>query len=346
MPRVKRVYDVDMSLPIVRRFDEVLEHERTNAKSLIQTCVREAELIASRSFLGGLFLSYARENAGALFKDVLRPWRDELLMWSDSCDIPMTDLFFANLVYEVTQFPSGIPFKPFGCTAAACCLPDLGMVHVRHLDWPLSDMGPKTIIMRYHYPKGVVVTSVTWPGFVGMLSAMRYTPWGSENQSFSITMNQAPQVGMVKTALPPSFVLRQAVEQAQDFGRAVETMQQKMAASALFVLAGTRDACRVDNTGSEAAVIVGDLTTRAANAYRAPAFKEHNAEDDSDDREEQVQWLHESKAYDLAGVMDVMNHDPCCWELTAQRMCFRPEKGEVLAFYRNTNKAVKEYLEG
>lgn len=51
-----------------------------------------------------------------------------------------------NGAYELShvRFP-----KLFGCTAGVRHVEDLGMVHVRSLDWPLASMGIATRLFRF-----------------------------------------------------------------------------------------------------------------------------------------------------------------------------------------------------
>ena len=73
-------------------------------------------------------------------------YRDEIASWADALGVSLGTTTILNCAYELShvRWP-----KLFGCTAGMRWIDELGMVHVRNLDWPLAAMGPATRLFRF-----------------------------------------------------------------------------------------------------------------------------------------------------------------------------------------------------
>ncbi|HWA41962.1 MAG TPA: hypothetical protein VHA10_02045 [Hypericibacter adhaerens] len=120
---------------------------------------------------------------------------------------------------------------------------------LRVLDWPLPGLGRHVVVARQQAPAGPWL-NVTWPGFVGTLTAMA-------PGRFAAAFNQPPlrrRTGLLAAdwlvdrikvsrsrALPPAHLLRRVFEQAKDFAEARRMIAETpLCLPAFFVLAGTK----------------------------------------------------------------------------------------------------------
>lgn len=118
---------------------------------------------------------------------------------------------------------------------------------MRVLDWPLKGLGAELTVTRHDADAGAW-WQATWPGFVGVLTAMA-------PGRFAAAYNQPPirrTTGVkaldwlaerrrvhVRRAIPPTHLLRQVFEQAPDFDTALALLTNTaLAIPALFSLTG------------------------------------------------------------------------------------------------------------
>ncbi len=134
------------------------------------------------------------------------PFLKEIQGAADALDISYNTALIINFSYETNSIaywsyrlwdnhavPVGSKLKELyqkhiknsiACTAGVMNSPDLGMLHVRTLDWPLKVMGRHTLILHHiNVPAGDFY-SVGWAGYSGVLS-------GFKPGKFSATINQA-----------------------------------------------------------------------------------------------------------------------------------------------------------
>ena len=165
----------------------------------------------------------------------------------------------------------------FGCTALAdetATGPRLR----RTLDWPFPGLGRLVEVVRRETNAGPYL-NVTWPGFVGVLTAVA-------PGRFAASINQAPMrqrtlpwldyalnalAGLRSTALPPEHLLRQAFETCATFGQACRLLEATpVARPVLFTLVGCEPGERVviERDGEQARSYRQD--TVVANDWREP----------------------------------------------------------------------------
>ncbi len=153
----------------------------------------------------------------------------------------------------------------WSCTA--CCRDENGAPWlVRTLDWPFPGLGRHLAVAHQQGPAGDFF-NLTWPGYVGVLTAMA-------PGRFAASINQAPLrrrtlhpllrvYDLLANALgtlfrvreiPPDQLLRQAFEQARDFGEARAMLERTpVARPVIYTLAGARagERCVIERTESD-----------------------------------------------------------------------------------------------
>lgn len=163
----------------------------------------------------------------------------------------------------------------WACTVAARAPGTNTPVLVRTLDWPFAGLGRHVAVARQAGPAGEF-WNVTWPGAVGVLTAMA-------PGRFAATINQAPvyrrtavdwlrfvdyALNAVRTFTrvryaPPDHVLRQAFEASPDYASAKDLLcRVPMARPVLITLAGARagEMCVIERDETTARVIEGPIT--------------------------------------------------------------------------------------
>jgi hypothetical protein len=154
---------------------------------------------------------------------------------------------------------------------------------LRTLDWPFPGLGRHLEIARMHGPAGEFY-SATWPGFVGVLTAMA-------PGRFSVSINQAPlwrrtrhrYLRLVDVAanaittwslrhIPPDQLLRQVLETCATFADAKAKLETTpVARPVIFTLAGVKpgERCVIERT--EQGFSTRTDNTGAANDWIDPA---------------------------------------------------------------------------
>ena len=167
----------------------------------------------------------------------------------------------------------------WGCTALA--REERGVPWLaRTLDWPFSGLGRRAEVARMRGPAGEFL-SVTWPGYVGVLTAMA-------PGRFAAAINQAPLWRRTRHPwlrlydilanglhtwrrvrhMPPDQLLRQAFEQCATFAQARRLLETTpIARPVIFTLAGVHagERCVIERT--EEAFATREETTSAANDW-------------------------------------------------------------------------------
>lgn len=159
--------------------------------------------------------------------------------------------YFLNTVYE------------WACSTSVAPDGAGGQRMIRVLDWGMPGLGRNTVIAR-HKAESRSFYSATWPGYVGVLTAMA-------PGRFSAAINQAPKMPVTgvevfdevvtrlavmrsRGAVPGAHLLRQVFERAADYQSALEMLADesvRLAMPTLFTLAGTEpdEGCVVEGFG-------------------------------------------------------------------------------------------------
>jgi hypothetical protein len=193
------------------------------------------------------------------------PYYDEVDQIAAALDLP--GIWLLNASYQ------------WGCTARVC--EDGGTPWLlRTLDWPFKGLGRHTEIAHMRGAFGDFF-SVTWPGYVGVLTAMA-------PQRFAVALNQAPlrrqtrhrwlrpldyAASAVRTSaaagrMPPDQLLRQAFEACGDYAAARNLLERTpVARPVIYTLVGARAAERCVIERTETGFVTRTDDTSAANDW-------------------------------------------------------------------------------
>lgn len=171
---------------------------------------------------------------------------------------------------EVEAIANGLGFSgiwflngsyQWGCTALAREVGEAPWL-VRTLDWPFPGMGRRVEVARMRGPAGNF-DSVTWPGFVGVLTA-------NAHGRFAAAINQAPLWRRTRRpwlrpldiilnarrtwgvrAVPPDHLLREVFETCSDFDTARRQLETSpIARPTIYTLVGCKsgERCIIERT--------------------------------------------------------------------------------------------------
>ncbi|MBM3526122.1 MAG: hypothetical protein FJX57_24490 [Alphaproteobacteria bacterium] len=168
----------------------------------------------------------------------------------------------------------------WACTSIAA--PDRGTGGarlMRTLDWPFDGLGAHVVVARESGPAGPFF-NVTWPGSVGVLTAMA-------PGRFAVALNQAPMTrrgfglpgdwlcGRLdwwrSSALPPTHLLRRVVETAPDYATAVAALRDTdLSLPCFYIVAGLEptQSCVIERLADRG--IVHDGAVGCANDWLSP----------------------------------------------------------------------------
>ena len=167
---------------------------------------------------------------------------------------PHEGAYMLNLSYE------------WSCTTCTDADPNgAGNRMLRTLDWPLDGLGRNLIVLRRKTPAGDY-WDVTWPGFVGIVTAMA-------PGRFSAAINQPPMrlwtssywsdwiinrsKVWLQRALPPSHLLRKTFDNCRNYSEAKQMLTETpLAIPAFFSLSGIEsdESCLIERTEKNAIV--------------------------------------------------------------------------------------------
>ncbi|TVR83778.1 MAG: hypothetical protein EA405_03715 [Rhodospirillales bacterium] len=188
----------------------------------------------ARKHYGGLTLRLGDRATAQWLTRNGNPYRQEIA--AIAARIPVPGAFLLNLSYE------------WSCTSAAGRDPaGSGLRLLRTLDWPLDGIGRTVVVARHDTALGPYL-NVTWPGYVGVLTAMA-------TGRFAAAINQPParrisgscwfdwaihRTGVWRrSALPPAHLLRQVFEQCATYDEAKAVLTETpLCIPAFFTLAG------------------------------------------------------------------------------------------------------------
>lgn len=214
----------------------------------------EALLAASRRRFTGLGIRIADRLSRQWLSRAANPYLGEIDAVAGALGSP--GAYALNVSYE------------WACTTAVAATPDGWPRLLRVLDWPLAGLGRATVVAERQGAAGRYL-SVTWPGFVGMLT-------GVAPGRFAAAFNQAPlrrRYGLVAAdwladrttvfrsrALPPAHLLRQAFDSCSDYASAVDMLASTpLCLPAMFAVAGAEpgEGSIIERTETRAAIHAG-----------------------------------------------------------------------------------------
>jgi predicted choloylglycine hydrolase len=251
-----------------------------------------------------------------------------------------------NCIYELNHLKqSSVASRIFGCTAGVRWFNGLGMVHVRNLDWPLTNLGQATRLFRFRYGKREFV-AVGIVGYVGILSGML-------PGRYSVTINWAPPVSPPTFNFGPTFLLREALEECDNYEEVVYRLKHTpLSTSVFFTVCGIHkgQACVIERTQTRASVrkLRGSVIVQANHHVVKGFAKNNKVLYETDEEDEESFCAHSERRmavldsvlrkirppYVIDRVADVLNAKPVLNENTYQRMIFRPSTGVVKVWRR------------
>jgi hypothetical protein len=168
----------------------------------------------------------------------------------------------------------------WACTTAA-----VSPLVMRVLDWRLDGMGREIVVARHRSPAGSWL-NVTWPGFVGVLTALA-------PGRFAAALNQAPLrhrsyimpidwlIDRIKvdrtSAILPTHLLRLVFETCSTYAEAIAVLRDTpIAMPCLFAISGANgEACVIERQEESASVFEGNEVM--ANHWLNPGWRRGRA---------------------------------------------------------------------
>lgn len=320
-------YGIDLSRDEADRWREVISREKAAATRLVQEAGSRFERVPE--LLRWAF-AYLYQRFGGLY-------RGEIASWAEALGVSVGTATVLNCAYELShlRWP-----QPFGCTSGVRWVDNLGMVHVRTLDWPLAAMGAATRLFRFRQG-GREFVSVGVPGHVGVLSGML-------PHAYSVTINWAPPAAFPSFDFGPAFLLRETLSTCDSYDAAVRALTETpLSTSVFFTACGTAkgQACVIERTQRDAVVrpMRGTVLVQA-NHHVAERFIQNNEDLREGEGDEDLFSLAGSgKRADTLGdalaeiplscsletIADVLNRAAVLNHDTCQQMAFCPATGEV-----------------
>ncbi len=326
-------YIIDLELPEYRRWQDVIKKEKKIAKRLCKDAIADIDAVGPSPLIRKFMSSILKNTycyGGGLYTE-------EMQSWSDALNMSLSDIVLVNCTYELSHLEN---ISIFGCTAGIKYVPNLGMVHVRNMDWPIASIGPATRIFRFK-KKSREFISVGLPGKVSVISGML-------PGKYSVTINWAPSNFRPSFDFGPSFLLRDVLESCDSYDEAVSYLSGTSLSSHVFyTVCGSKkgEGCIIERTKSSYNIRewTGGVLTQA-NHFEGK-FKSHNhslnllEEDDDPDTEtayedsvNRAETLKESlaikKVTKISDLRKALNISPVQNEESHQQMIFIPNKGE------------------
>ncbi|MGQ0665254.1 MAG: hypothetical protein ACT4P2_17090 [Pseudomonadota bacterium] len=185
--------------------------------------------------------------------------------------LPAPGAFMLNLSFEWT------------CTSGAAPDPGgRGNRMLRVLDWPLDGLGRHVVVAHEDAPAGRYY-NVTWPGAVGVLTAMAPGRFAAAINQAPMPRHGLPLIGdwavnrlavWQSDGLPPSHLLRQVFREAGDYGAAKRMLvEARLVLPSLFVLSGIApsEGCIIERPDGRA--VVHEAPAACANLWLSPGLK-------------------------------------------------------------------------
>lgn len=230
--------------------------------------VARALIASARRDYGSLALRLASGLSARWLSRAGDPYRDEIAA-------------VAAVLGESAAWTLNLSYEWFCTTGTAPDPGGEGNRLMRTLDWPLEGLGRHVVVAREEAAAGVTY-NVTWPGFVGMVTAMA-------PGRFAAAINQAPMRraglplaldwGLVRLgvwrrqALPPAHLLRRVFDHAASYAEArAMLIETPICLPAFFVLSGLApgEGCIIERLEDEAFVHEGPLAV--ANDWLTPGL--------------------------------------------------------------------------
>jgi len=315
-----------------------------DSESAAQLFHNQAALIEKvKGTLSWLVALVGSWKAAKLLRAYKKHFRErELEQWAQATNCTVDDVLAANLAYEFSQFASYAGSRlPTLCTSVACRWHDR-IYHFRTLDWLLEGIGPASRELVF---TSVNFTAISWPGFLGVVS-------GVAPGRFSITLNQAaPTRPLNLDGMPPALLIREAFESCATYSEAVQLLSTRNIATDCFIMiCSFAHASVIEHTAASRILVTeihGDVLASANHRPEDESQKNGWAEPiyDSMLRKQAAEKAGRAAAKGKKQpTVSSFLHKTICNESTAQMMLLDPAKGNVSAYWRDTDAACRRLL--
>lgn len=264
----KEIIEVDLREKESSRWDNIIYS--TNGDSLCALKLAEQAELDLKEAIPGWTYKIFTKGFSFLYKRYNGMYFDEIKSWANGLGKSVGEMVALNSTYELSHLN---PSMIYGCTAAVKHVPGMGMVHVRSMDWPLSEIGNATRVFKFIGPLHDFY-AVGTPGYVGVLSGM--VPGG-----YSVTINWAPPQENPSFDMGPSFLLRKVLEECTTYEQAVYALSRTPIATPVFyTVCGVNEgeACVIERGKNEYGIreIGNNGVISQANHHVLDEFEENN----------------------------------------------------------------------
>jgi len=231
---------------------------------------RLRDIMASgREHYGGLALRLGDRLSRAWLEKSDNPYRGEIAAVAARLDAP--GAWLLNLSYEWTC-TTGVAPGAGGNAGGG------GMRMLRTLDWPLAGLG-RDVVVAGHESGAGAWWNVTWPGFVGVATAMapgrfaaaiNQPPMRQRTPSCGLDWVISRAAVWKSRALPPGHLLRRVFETAKTYAEARRMLcETPLSVPAFFSLAGAGpgEGCVIERL--ETSALVREAPAGIANHWIA-----------------------------------------------------------------------------
>jgi hypothetical protein len=226
------------------------------ARDLLQVYKRDLGLRQDM----GEFLSVAAHGL------IRKEYWSEMESLAREAGVPVGDVVLCNCYYDVMKVVLG---GMFGCTAFAVDHGD-GVLHARNLDWWTEDaaLAKSTAVCRFIGAPAGEFTTVGWPGFAGVFSAVA-------PGRFAISLNAVLSLEAPQPATPVVFLIRTVLEEARTYSEALRMLSESpIPSDCLLLVTGIEpgEMAVIERTPSRHAIRYGsDGCICVTNGYQALA---------------------------------------------------------------------------
>lgn len=192
-----------------------------------------------------------------------------LLDWRSKRWLAKNDSPYVPEIDHIAERLPGAGMHALNCSYEwACTSAAVAPLVIRALDWPFDGLGRELVVSRHRSPAGSWL-NVTWPGFVGVLTALAPGRFAAalngpplRRRTYVLPIDwliEHTKIGGSQAILP-SHLMRLAFETCSNYDEAVEVLRDTpVALPALFAISSANgDACIIERQEDSAIVLEGN----------------------------------------------------------------------------------------
>mmetsp|Transcript_1221 Transcript_1221/g.1534 ORF Transcript_1221/g.1534 Transcript_1221/m.1534 type:complete len:451 (-) Transcript_1221:75-1427(-) len=202
---------VDLDAPVATRWKDVVEEYRQEILFLRDSMRKEIA-----GMVGGAAMKLI-DSFGSMASTLLSPfvkYSKEIKGFAKLVGIPVQEILVIQFMYEACSACTSIVIPGYGANGEP--------THIRTMDWEMPELKALTIEVEFWKNGAPLFVTTTWPGYIGVLTGMRY---GAFSSSVNFRLTGSSYLNNVKNALtycwPIGFLLRAVLEDDSDYGTAV-----------------------------------------------------------------------------------------------------------------------------